>query len=76
MTQISSSETAALIRKAPSQSTFTSRRTTGTQSSSSETAALMTNAPDQSTLTSRLTTGSFRVFWSTISAMIAKGTPT
>ncbi len=47
-----------------------------TQSSSSETAALMTNAPDQSTLTSRLTTGSFRVFWSTIRAMTANGTPT
>lgn len=48
-----------------------------TQSSSSETAALMKNAPDQSILTpSRLITGSFRVFWSTISAMIAKGTPT
>ena len=47
-----------------------------TQSSSSETAALMKNAPVQSTLTSRLTTGSFRVFWSTISAMTANGTPT
>ncbi len=47
-----------------------------TQSSSSETAALMKNAPDQSTLTSRLTTGSFRVFWSTMRAMTANGTPT
>ncbi len=48
-----------------------------TQTSSSETAALMKNAPAQSTLTpSRLTTGSFRVFWSTIRAMTANGTPT
>ncbi len=47
-----------------------------TQSSSRETAALMKNAPHQSTLTSRLTTGSFRVFWSTIRAMTANGTPT
>jgi hypothetical protein len=48
-----------------------------THTSSSETAALMKNAPAQSTLTpSRLTTGSFRVFWSTISAMTANGTPT
>lgn len=48
-----------------------------TQTSSRETAALMKNAPVQSTLTpSRLTTGSLRVFWSTISAMIANGTPT
>ncbi len=47
-----------------------------TQRSSSETAALMKKAPVQSTLTSRLTTGSFRVFWSTIRAMTANGTPT
>ncbi|CAM5624930.1 hypothetical protein SMICM304S_05386 [Streptomyces microflavus] len=48
-----------------------------TQTSRSETAALMKNAPVQSTLTpSRLTTGSFRVFWSTMRAMIANGTPT
>lgn len=47
-----------------------------TQTSSSDTAALMKNAPHQSTLTSRFTTGSFSVFWSTISAMTANGTPT
>lgn len=46
------------------------------QTISSDTAAAMKNAPPQSTLTSRLMTGSFRVFCRTISAMIAKGTPT
>lgn len=46
------------------------------QTISRDTAAAMKNAPPQSTLTSRLVTGSFRVFCRTISAMIAKGTPT
>lgn len=47
-----------------------------TQTSSSETAAEMKNAPPQSTFTSRFTVGRCRVFCSTISAMIANGTPT
>ncbi len=47
-----------------------------THTSSSETAALMKKAPAQSTFTSRLTTGSFRVFWRTIRAITANGTPT
>lgn len=47
-----------------------------THTSSSDTAALMKNAPAQSTFTSRFTTGSFKVFWRTMRAITANGTPT
>ncbi len=47
-----------------------------TQTSSRQTAAVTKKAPAQSTLTFRLTTGRCSVFCSTISARIAKGTPT
>jgi hypothetical protein len=47
-----------------------------TQTSSSEAAAVMKKAPVQSTLTFRLATGRCSVFWSTTSAISAKGIPT